>query len=114
MPLGCHAPECREASRSHMNELIGGRPPLSARPALPGGKQNLAGHDVSFGPTLVDEPSMSAPLISVIIPHYNDLTNLERCLTLLAAQTLPKSQFEVIIADNNSRCGNRRSPPDLR
>ena len=48
---------------------------------------------------------MSAPLISVIIPHYNDLANLERCLTFLSAQTLPKGQFEVIVADNNSRCG---------
>jgi glycosyltransferase involved in cell wall biosynthesis len=48
---------------------------------------------------------MSAPLVSVIIPHYNDLANLERCLTFLAAQTLPKGQFEVIVADNNSHCG---------
>src|SRR5208337_2349062 len=46
-----------------------------------------------------------APLISVIIPHYNDLAILERCMGLLAAQTLPRSQFEVVVADNNSRCG---------
>ena len=46
-----------------------------------------------------------APLISVIIPHYNDLINLERCMTLLAAQTLQRGQFEVVVADNNSRCG---------
>ncbi len=45
------------------------------------------------------------PLISVIIPHYNDLANLERCMRLLAAQTLPQSQFEIVVADNNSRCG---------
>ena len=48
---------------------------------------------------------MSAPLVSVIIPHYNDLANLERCLRFLAAQTLPKGQFEIVVADNNSRCG---------
>jgi glycosyltransferase involved in cell wall biosynthesis len=48
---------------------------------------------------------MTAPLVSVIIPHYNDLANLERCLTFLAAQTLRKGQFEVIVAENNSRCG---------
>jgi glycosyltransferase involved in cell wall biosynthesis len=48
---------------------------------------------------------MSAPLISVIIPHYNDLSNLERCLMFLSAQTLPEGQFEVVVADNNSRCG---------
>jgi glycosyltransferase involved in cell wall biosynthesis len=48
---------------------------------------------------------MSAPLVSVIIPHYNELANLERCLTSLAAQALSKGKFEVIVADNNSRCG---------
>jgi len=45
------------------------------------------------------------PLISVIIPHYNDLPNLEHCIRLLAAQTLPRNRFEVVVADNNSRCG---------
>ena len=46
-----------------------------------------------------------APLIPVMIPHYNDLANLRRCTGLLAAQTLPRSQFEIVVADNNSRCG---------
>ena len=43
--------------------------------------------------------------VSVIIPHYNDLANLERCIAMLAAQTLPRSQFEIVVADNNSLCG---------
>ena len=47
----------------------------------------------------------AAPAVSVIIPHYNDLHNLERCMKLLAAQTLPSDRFEIIVADNNSRCG---------
>ena len=46
-----------------------------------------------------------APLVSVIIPHYNDLANLKRCIDLLAAQTVPHSQFEIVVADNNSSCG---------
>lgn len=46
-----------------------------------------------------------APLVSVIIPHYNDLDNLKRCIDLLAAQTVPRSQFEIVVADNNSSCG---------
>ncbi len=50
-------------------------------------------------------PDPSAPTVSVIIPHYNDLANLERCIGLLAAQTLPRGQFEIVVADNNSRCG---------
>jgi glycosyltransferase involved in cell wall biosynthesis len=44
-------------------------------------------------------------LVSVIIPHFNDLQNLQRCLLLLAEQTLPAERFEVIAADNNSECG---------
>ena len=50
-------------------------------------------------------PGTSAPIVSVIIPHYNDLANLEQCMRLLAAQTLPRGRFEVVVADNNSRCG---------
>jgi glycosyltransferase involved in cell wall biosynthesis len=43
--------------------------------------------------------------ISVIIPHYNDLANLSRCLERLERQTFPRDRFEVIVADNNSACG---------
>ncbi|MDR3515069.1 MAG: glycosyltransferase [Azospirillaceae bacterium] len=45
------------------------------------------------------------PLISVVIPHYNDLGNLDRCLTDLAGQTVPATRYELIVADNNSSCG---------
>ncbi len=44
-------------------------------------------------------------LVSVIVPHYDDLANLKQCIGLLAAQTLPRSQFEIVVADNNSSCG---------
>jgi GT2 family glycosyltransferase len=43
--------------------------------------------------------------ISVVIPHYDDLEQLSHCLDLLDRQTLPRDQFEVIVSDNNSRCG---------
>ncbi len=49
--------------------------------------------------------SDSTPHISVIVPHYNDLVSLDHCLNCLMAQTLPCERFEVIVADNNSRCG---------
>lgn len=52
--------------------------------------------------------SRAAPLVSVIIPHFNDLKNLEHCLQLLIDQTLPADRFEVIVADNNSACGLAR------
>ncbi len=45
------------------------------------------------------------PAVSVIIPHYNDLDNLKRCLDLLDRQTLPRERFEIVVADNNSACG---------
>ncbi len=43
--------------------------------------------------------------VSVLIPHYNDLANLELCLVALAGQTLARDSFEIIIADNNSTVG---------
>jgi GT2 family glycosyltransferase len=51
-------------------------------------------------------PGSGAPVrISVIIPHYEDLRQLSTCLDLLEKQTLDRSDFEIIIADNNSPCG---------
>ena len=63
--------------------------------------------------TMTDRPltknspgrNVSDPLVSVIIPHYNDLANLRRCLSRLASQTLPKDRFEIVVADNGSACG---------
>src|SRR5262245_47722925 len=58
-------------------------------------KKNLTGAEKSDGMLLV----------SVIIPHFNDLENLRYCLRLLSKQTLSAERFEVIVADNNSTCG---------
>jgi GT2 family glycosyltransferase len=44
----------------------------------------------------------ASPLVSVIIPHYNDLDHLEHCLEALRHQTLARERYEVIVADNNS------------
>lgn len=43
--------------------------------------------------------------LSVVVPHYNDLDNLQRCVGLLRAQTLDPQDFEIIIADNGSAAG---------
>lgn len=40
--------------------------------------------------------------ISVVIPHFNDFDNLSVCLDALAHQSLDRSSFEIIVADNNS------------
>lgn len=47
----------------------------------------------------------SKPRVSVIIPHFNDLEGLQTCLQLLLCQTLDPSQFEIVVADNNSSVG---------
>lgn len=43
--------------------------------------------------------------ISVIIPHFNDLSGLDRCLTALAGQVAVPHRHAVIVADNGSDCG---------
>jgi glycosyltransferase involved in cell wall biosynthesis len=48
---------------------------------------------------------MSSPIISVIIPHYQDLGGLELCLARLDAQTYPRENFEIVVADNASPVG---------
>ena len=45
------------------------------------------------------------PFVSVIIPHYQDLTGLGLCLASLDAQTYSRDRFEVVLADNNSPVG---------
>jgi glycosyltransferase involved in cell wall biosynthesis len=43
------------------------------------------------------------PFVSVIVPAFNDLAGLERCLAALAAQTYDEDWHEVIVVDNGSR-----------
>lgn len=51
-------------------------------------------------------PAPGTPSVSVVIPHYNSTTSLERALAGAAAQTLPP--LEVIIVDDYS------SPEEVR
>jgi glycosyltransferase AglE len=41
------------------------------------------------------------PAVSVIVPVYRDWSRLKLCLDLLAAQTIPADQFEVIVVNND-------------
>lgn len=45
------------------------------------------------------------PKVSVIIPHYQDLTGLNLCLATLERQTFPPADFEIVVADNASPVG---------
>lgn len=42
------------------------------------------------------------PLVSVIVPVYNDLESLKKCIQALEYQTYCKDYYEIIIVDNNS------------
>ncbi|HOT94234.1 MAG TPA: glycosyltransferase [Methanoregulaceae archaeon] len=46
---------------------------------------------------------MTPPVISVVIPAYNEEGGIERCLRSLSDQTLPREQFEVIVVDGDSK-----------
>ena len=41
------------------------------------------------------------PLVSVIIPTYDDWERLNKCLFALSNQTYPQNRFEVIVINNN-------------
>lgn len=58
---------------------------------------------------------MAPPEISVVIPAFERGSSLAACLQDLASQTLPSSQFEVIVCDDGSRVPLRDSlAPTLR
>lgn len=46
--------------------------------------------------------------VSVIMPHFEDLNGLSKCLAALDAQTYPREQFEIVVGDNRSPCGPDR------
>ena len=43
-----------------------------------------------------------SPLISVIIPVWNRPDDIRRCLDSVTRQSLPRSDYEVIVVDNGS------------
>lgn len=42
------------------------------------------------------------PQVSVVIPHYDDLAALDRCLAALSRQSFPRERTEIIVSDNAS------------
>jgi len=51
---------------------------------------------------MIQYPTMKKPLISVVIPAYNEENYIEVCLESVLAQDFPKNDYEVIVVDNNS------------
>ena len=50
----------------------------------------------------LEKHAADMPLVSIIIPVYNDAQRLRHCLARLEQQTYPQSHYEVIVVDNNS------------
>ncbi|MDO8840852.1 glycosyltransferase family 2 protein [Methanocalculus sp.] len=42
-------------------------------------------------------------MISIIVPTYNEESNIEQCLQSLSKQTIPRSEYEIIVVDGNSK-----------
>jgi glycosyltransferase involved in cell wall biosynthesis len=42
-------------------------------------------------------------MISVIVPTFNEEENIERCLSSLCSQTLPRDEYEILVVDGNSK-----------
>jgi len=68
----------------------------------------------------VPSQSSKLPLISVIIPTFNRAALLSATLESLAAQSLPKNRYEVIVVDDGSKdatpkvCGDFASRMQLK
>jgi glycosyltransferase involved in cell wall biosynthesis len=50
-------------------------------------------------------PERATAFVSVVVPHFEDLERLDKCLAALERQTMARSAFEIIVADNNSPSG---------
>ena len=46
---------------------------------------------------------MGQPFISIIVPVFNGERTLAACLESLVSQRYPRSQYEILVVDNNSR-----------
>ena len=50
----------------------------------------------------MNEQQFTQPLVSIIIPVYNDSERLDKCLQQLEKQNYPQDKYEVIVVDNGS------------
>lgn len=54
-----------------------------------------------------------APKISVVIPTFNEEENITPCLESLCSQTIPRSEYELIVVDGNSKDKTREYAEEL-
>lgn len=56
---------------------------------------------------------MKSPLLSVIIPTYNEGIRVKTCIDSLLKQTFPRKNMEIIVVDDNSTDNSREIAQDL-
>jgi GT2 family glycosyltransferase len=107
--------------------LPGGRTAIAnvarlARDLLPGDRAGAqaAARDVAAtrpqapAPTPAAEAPDGLPMVSVIVPVYDDAARLGSCLRALAAQTYPRERLEILVVDNASRDESAAVAADFR
>ena len=52
---------------------------------------------------LPELPAENLPMVSVIVPAYNEQANIDRCIISLKSQTYPHQRMEIIIVDDGSQ-----------
>ena len=65
----------------------------------------ITGLDRAESPRTISAPEISGPaarFVSVVVPVYDDVAGLTKCLQALEDQTYPAERYEVIVVDNGS------------
>lgn len=65
-------------------------------------RRTLNPSSASHSSTAGQSRTVARPTVSVVIPAHARVTKLQRCLEALAAQSLPRGTFEVIVCDDGS------------
>ena len=55
-----------------------------------------------FSALLAGGQCVTQPMVSVIVPAFDNLDGLRRCLGPLMAQTWPRDRYEIVVVDNGS------------
>ncbi|MCH7790480.1 MAG: glycosyltransferase, partial [Acidobacteria bacterium] len=76
-----------------------GRPAAQSTDATPDRATGSAGPLAEAG---LDDSSDALPLVSVVIPARNEVTDIERAIEAVARQSYPTDRIEVIVIDGNS------------
>jgi GT2 family glycosyltransferase len=75
---------------------------LIARPLVSAASRTLTPSSTPLLSTADTPRSVAQPTVSVVIPAHARVAKLQQCLEALAAQTLPRDAFEVVVCDDGS------------